>query len=211
MENSIEMIWKQGFLNESSLIAPKINDLYNQKSIHVIDKIKRKMKNHRTFNFILVFFILVLNHFMGVFWYGLSFAAIALFILWYSKRVNGTIQALDQGATSYDYLKSFDNCLRDLMVKGEKIVQFSLPLYCAIGFCSIWSFWDKHGMFSMMQRRYPSVDVPLVALAYLGTSLLLVILFSVKMYRWEVRVVYGRLLDKLEETITEMDKLKQGA
>jgi hypothetical protein len=37
MEKSIETIWKQGFLNDDALVAPKLNDLYNQKSTHIID------------------------------------------------------------------------------------------------------------------------------------------------------------------------------
>ena len=31
MEKSIESIWKQGFLNSDALVAPKLNNLYNQK------------------------------------------------------------------------------------------------------------------------------------------------------------------------------------
>ena len=38
MEKSIETIWKQGFLKSDALVAPKLNDLYNQKSTHIIDK-----------------------------------------------------------------------------------------------------------------------------------------------------------------------------
>ena len=37
MEKSIESIWKQGFLNSDVLVAPKLNNLYNRKSIHSID------------------------------------------------------------------------------------------------------------------------------------------------------------------------------
>ena len=38
MNNSIEKIWKEGFLSNDALIAPKINDLYNQKSKNIVDK-----------------------------------------------------------------------------------------------------------------------------------------------------------------------------
>ena len=41
MEKSIETIWKEGFLKSDALVAPKVNDLYNQKSNHIIDKFKR--------------------------------------------------------------------------------------------------------------------------------------------------------------------------
>jgi hypothetical protein len=32
--------------------------------------------------------------------------------------------------------------------------------------------------------------------------------FSDKIYRWDVRLMYGRVFDKLEETIAEMEELK---
>ena len=44
MEKSIESIWKEGFLKKDALVAPKINDLYNQKSKHIVDKFKRMFK-----------------------------------------------------------------------------------------------------------------------------------------------------------------------
>jgi hypothetical protein len=31
MTKSIEAMWKEGFVNEACLTAPKINDLYNRK------------------------------------------------------------------------------------------------------------------------------------------------------------------------------------
>jgi hypothetical protein len=46
MEKSIEAIWKEGFLNEKSLVAPKINDLYNQKSKDLVDRMKRMYRNN---------------------------------------------------------------------------------------------------------------------------------------------------------------------
>ncbi len=210
MENSIEMIWKQGFLNESSLVAPKINDLYNQKSLQVVDRIKRRMRNQRTFSLMMALFTPILYYFIGVFWYGLAWSIMSVFMLWYTKDIITTMQTLDQGATSYDYLKSFDRCLKDIFVKGEKIIRYSFPVGWLFGFSVIWAFWSKHGTFLIMQQRFPAVNVQLCVLAYLAALMLLGIVFSVKMYRWEVRLVYGRLFNKLEETIAEMEKLKQG-
>jgi len=210
MENSIEMIWKQGFLNESILVAPKINDLYNQKSINVVDTIKRRMKQQRIFVFAIIISAPVINYFLGAFWYGLTFSIVASFLIWYFRGIVNTIKTLDQGATSYDYLKSFDDCLKGIFLKTEKIVRFSLPLYCFIGFSGLWASWNKFGFFTIMHQRYPNVNVQFWALAYLATAMLLVILFSVKLHRLEIRVTYGRLFDKLKETIAEMEKLKQG-
>ena len=41
MEKSIETIWREGFLKEDALIVPKLNDLYNQKSQQLIEKLIR--------------------------------------------------------------------------------------------------------------------------------------------------------------------------
>ncbi len=41
MEKSIETIWKEGFLKDDALLAPKLNNLYNQKSMDIVDKFKR--------------------------------------------------------------------------------------------------------------------------------------------------------------------------
>jgi hypothetical protein len=44
MEKSIENIWKEGFLKSDALVAPKINNLYNQKSKHLTAKFERMFK-----------------------------------------------------------------------------------------------------------------------------------------------------------------------
>ena len=44
MEKSIESIWKEGFLQKNALVVPKLNNLYDKKSIHIIDKFKRMFK-----------------------------------------------------------------------------------------------------------------------------------------------------------------------
>ena len=44
MEKSIETIWKKGFLKNDALLAPKLNNLYDQKSIDIVDKFKRMYK-----------------------------------------------------------------------------------------------------------------------------------------------------------------------
>ena len=31
MEKTIEAVWKEGFVDDDALVAPKLNDLYNHK------------------------------------------------------------------------------------------------------------------------------------------------------------------------------------
>ena len=72
MEKSIETIWKEGFLKSDALVAPKLNDLYNQKSKHIIDKFKRMFK----INLIAIvagsFVVLVASFIVGIPYMGVS-------------------------------------------------------------------------------------------------------------------------------------------
>ena len=44
MEKSIETTWREGFLSPDALVAPRINDLCNRRSTHIVDKIQRMFK-----------------------------------------------------------------------------------------------------------------------------------------------------------------------
>lgn len=214
MKKSIEEIWKEGFLNEKSLVAPKINDLYNQKSINVVDKVKRMFRVNLIVLVIMSIVFPIIQYFVDAFWQGVAASILLLLTAWYSKRKMHYLNTLDQGATSLDYLKSFDRRLKDVFSISEKIVRFSYPLYFLIAMSSMWSAWNKGPITSKMHQKYPDVifiwNVPLFVWIIAGVATLLMLYFSGRIYRWDVRLMYGRVFDKLEETIAEMEKLKQG-
>jgi amino acid permease len=214
MENSIESIWKEGFLNEKSLVVPKINDLYNQKSKHVVDKVKRRFRVNLIVLVIMSIVFPIIHYFLDAFWQGVATSVLLLLTAWYSNRLIHSIKTLDQGATSLDYLKSFDRRLKDVFSRSEKIVRFSYPLYFLIAMSTMWSAWNKGPITSKMYQKYPDVifigSVPLFVWIIAGVATLLMLYFSGRIYRWDVRLMYGRVFDKLEETIAEMEKLKEG-
>ena len=214
MKDSIETIWKEGFLHEKSIVAPKINDLYNQKSMHLVDKMKRMFRLNLIIIIIMAIGFPILYYFLDVIWQGVAVSVLLLLTGWYGKRQIRSIETLDHGATSLDYLRSLDRWLKDILAKSEKIVRFSYPLYFLIAMSTIWSAWDKGPLTSKMYQEYPDIifigSVPLFALIIAGVATLLMFYFSDKIYRWDTRLMYGRTLDKLEDTIAEMEKLKQG-
>ena len=214
MEKSIEEIWKEGFLNEKSLVAPKINDLYNQKSKELVDKMKRMYRINLIALVGMSIIIPIMYYLLDVIWQGVAASILLLLTAWYSKRQKRSIKTLDHGATSLDYLKSLDRWLKDALSKNAKILRFSYPLYFLIAMSTIWSAWNKGELTSKMYQKFPDVifigSVPLFALIIAGVATLLMFYFSDRIYRWDVRLMYGRVFDKLEETIAEMEKLKQG-
>jgi len=214
MKNSIEVTWKEGFLNEKSLVAPKINDLYNQKSNDLVDKIKRMFRNNLVGIIVMAIVFSVMDYFQDFIWQGVATAILLLLTAWYSARQGQSINTLDHGATSLDYLKSFDRWLKDALAKGEKVSRFIYPLYFLIALSIVWSAWDRGPITSKMYQKYPDVifigSVPLFAWIIAGVATLLMFYFSRKVYRWDVRLMYGRVFDKLEDMIAEMEELKQG-
>ena len=214
MKNSIEEIWKEGFLNEKSLVAPKINDLYNQKSKDLVDKMKRMYKINLIALVGMAIVFPIWYYFLDVIWQGVAISILMLLTVWYSKRQKRSFKTLDHGATSLDYHKSFDRLLKDSLSKGEKVLRFTYPLYFLIAISVMWSAWNKGPLTSKMYQEYPDVmfigGVPLFAWIIAGVAFLLMFYFSGRIYRWDVGLVYGRIFRKLEETIAEMEKLKQG-
>ena len=214
MEKSIEAIWKEGFLNEKSLVAPKVNDLYNQKSRHVVDRVIRMFRVNLIVIVSTAFIFPFVYYFLDALWQGVAASFLLLLTAWYNKRQINGIKTLDTGATSLDYLKSLDQWLKDVLLKSEKVARLSYPLYLLIAISTIWSAWNKQGLTLKIHQKFPDLiaigDIPLVAQILAALTILLMISYSVKIYKWEVRLMYGRVFGKLRETIAEMEKLKQG-
>ena len=210
MENSIENIWKQGFLKESSLVAPQVNDLYNQKSIHVVDRIKQKMKSNRNLVLIMALFVTITYFFMGALWEGLAISLLFLFRLWYGKQVRNSAPILDQGATSYDYIKSFDMWLKYILSKNEIVARVTNTLVVPLAMSATWTAWSKAGVILKWTQKHPDLNIPLIAIIITIVLTIPAFYFSAKINKFDIRLVYGRLFDRLEETIADMEKLKQG-
>lgn len=213
MDNSIEAIWKEGFLNEKSLVAPKINDLYNQRSKHLVDKMKRMYKITLVALVIMAIVFPIWYYFLGGLWQGIAIAILFLLTALYSYRQNRSIKTLEQGATSLDYLKSFNGWLKDTLSKNEKVLRFTYPLYFLIATSTMWSAWNKgEKPIQDMKEQFPGStfigNVPLFVWIIVTAITILIFYFSARIYRWDVRLLYGRIFRKLEETINEMEKLK---
>jgi hypothetical protein len=152
-------------------------------------------------------------YFLDVIWEGVATSILLLLTVCYSIRQKRSIKTLDHGATSLDYLKSFDRLLNDALSKGEKILRFSYPLYFLIALSTMWSAWKKGGLTSKMHQKFPDMifigNVPLFVLIIAGAATLLMLYFSDRIYQWDVRLIYGKIFRKLEETIAEMEELKQ--
>ena len=216
MKNSIETIWKEGFLNESSLVAPRINDLYNQKSKLLEDRIKRLFRINLVFIVVMAIVLPVIHYFLDAIWQGVSASLLLLLTGWYSIRQAEGIKKLDQGATSLDYLRSLNQWLKDVLSRSEKIARFYYPLCFLIALSTVWSAWNKQGEFAVeTKKKLPDMiflgNIPWSALLIAIVGTILIFRFSRRIYRFDVRLMYGSVFGRLEATIAEMEKLNEDA
>ncbi|MFK7787814.1 MAG: hypothetical protein AB8B56_22015 [Crocinitomicaceae bacterium] len=130
MNKSIENIWKEGFAKEE-LAIPKINALYNQKSIGVVDKIINRFKKELVLLFPIAVFIFVFNILLdndnAVLW-GVIGAIPCLFWFVLGKRQLKSIMYIDYKANSYEYLVSIRQKLHNIKRFNKKLAISSVPV-----------------------------------------------------------------------------------
>ncbi len=101
MEKSIESIWKEGFLESDALVAPKLNDLYNQKSKHMVDKLMKIGKMNLVAIMIGAVIILISSIIAGVPFVGVLMFLLLTWVVIYGKKQAGRIKEIDKSLSSY--------------------------------------------------------------------------------------------------------------
>ena len=214
MERSIENIWKEGFLTEDAIVAPKVNDLYNRKSQHIIDKMMRMMHINIiaiwifAFAFFAYALIIKMPLLLGLF-VTILFAIVGL----YSKAQLKKVQHLDQNVNSYQYLRQFDSWLKKGMSRNAQLARYFYPTCFLAASLMIWFAKGRGELLQKLLEKYPDMimisGVPLYFI--LGVSLITILMtvFARKIYRWDINLVYGRVFKKLHEMINDMEELRK--
>ncbi len=218
MEKSIENIWKEGFLKSDALVAPKINNLYNQKSIHIIDKFKRMFKINLIAIVAFSFVFLIVSYFVGIPITGaIFFVTLTVLVIINKKLLNG-LEKIDKGVSSYQYLKAFNEWIQQQVAINKR---FSTFLYPIIFLSMIIGFWYKDAEGIPLGERlvgevlygFPDIyliqGIPLIAIIVIILIIGLLAFFGGRIYQWDLNLVYGRVFKKLEELMADIEELKK--
>ncbi|MFY0598910.1 MAG: hypothetical protein JXR03_04515 [Cyclobacteriaceae bacterium] len=213
MKQSIEFIWKEGFSESELLKAPRVDNLYSQKSKHLTDKFIGMFKTNliailgMAFAFWFVYLIL------DAILIGTFIMIIFLALAYYSNQQMKQIKNIDSGLNSYEYLVSFDQFIKDSISKHTRVMRFFYPLMFLTAMSTIW-FAGSNGVFltNKLIEKFPDLifvgGIPLVGLIIVCVITLLIAYFSDKIYRWDVEMIYGRMFEKLQKTISEFEYLR---
>ncbi|MBC8753419.1 hypothetical protein H2O64_01970 [Kordia sp. YSTF-M3] len=204
MEKSIEHIWKEGFVNNDTLVAPKIQNLYNQKSKHLGDKLIRMLNTEPKVLLIMAIVFIFGNYAIGNdFWSG-SIASIWC-IIWYFiiKKQIQNIENANKETNCYEFLKSLHKLLLRSRNEITKMLWIGTPILILP--MVIYTYYNQYEktfgeIFGVESLSYP--NELLFIIVPLGT------IFSVVIYRLSFKYGYGPIANKLKQLITDIETLK---
>ena len=217
MEKSIESIWKEGFLNKDALVIPKLNDLYNRKSISVVDKYKRMFKKNIIILFVAAFVQLIGNLSIGMPYLGVPmfFMLNALAIV--DLRLTKGLNKIDNKTTCYQYLKT----LNSWMIHKTRVNIIMARILYPYTFISIvlgyWYFSIEGSTIGDMIMKellqvYPEMRLIFGFPVYGILGLMVIAGFLIykaeRIYKWDLNLVYGNVLKKLSELMSDMEELR---
>lgn len=212
MSNSIEEIWKQGFISNDALIAPKLNGLYNKKSKNIVDKFETVFKWNLIGLVVFALLVLVVFTSLGTPYLGLFISAMLMSLVIRGRKELASLKLLDKNVSSYQYLKSFDDWLKDMMQVYGKLYSFFYPAlllsitlqarFTGLGQAAINGFVNKYPDTVML------FATPLYLLLAVAVIASLLFYFSGALYRLDFNSVYGRMVTKLEDLISDMEELR---
>ncbi|UBM58628.1 hypothetical protein LAG90_17655 [Marinilongibacter aquaticus] len=216
MEKSIETIWKEGFREPEILRIPKVKNLYNQKSIHLIDRFKRMFRINLTAIIIFSFVFLGISYFVGIPIMGIIVFLTLQTVFFVNKKLLKGLEKIDKGENSYQYLKTFNQWIEQQISINKRI---STLLYPVLFMSIVLGFWFKdtkgeqlgHKLVQEWLVQFPGTylisGVPLVGVLILFIFLAILAFFGGRIYLWDVHIVYGRIFKKLKELIHDLEDL----
>ncbi len=218
MEKSIENIWKEGFLKSDALVAPKINNLYNQKSKHITAKFERMFKINLIAIVVFSVVFLIATIYNGLPLIGISWFLIMSGLVIVNSRLMKGLNKINNHANSYEYLVSFNKWLQNQISINRKMARLYYPFF----FLSIVvGFWlvDAEGiplgerLVGEVLYGFPDIymvnGIPLLAIVFMAVVAGILAMFGGRIYMWDVNLIYGRVFKKLKELMADIEELKK--
>ncbi|MDG1194025.1 MAG: hypothetical protein P8N27_00795 [Polaribacter sp.] len=211
MEKSIESIWKEGFLQKNALVVPKLNNLYDKKSIHIIDKFKRMFKINLNALVVFSFVLLPVSFFVKIPVMGVLMFILFNVLVFVNKRLFKGLNKIDTNVSSYQYLKSFDVWMQEQITVNMKMSRYIYPYIFIAMVSGFWFSNDFNNTFNKILGDSQPDMIYGMPVYWILSMLLIIILFAIfgeRIYKWDLNLVYGGVLKKLAELISDMEDLQ---
>ena len=212
MTKSIETMWKEGFIKEAHLSAPKVNDLYNRKSQNIVDKLQNMFAINTKAIIVGSAVMFIIMSLIGAPFLGLYICCLLAPLIIIAKKELKKSLNLSKGLSSYDYLLSFNNWLKSSIKTYSDYYKIFYPLFF-LGMATQGMLSKAGGkLIALVVERFPTdmiiLGQPYYILLALGLGTVIFARYAEAIYRWDLNIVYGRQFKKLDELITDMQELR---
>jgi len=211
MEKSIENMWKEGFLHSDALIAPKVNDLYNKKSMHIIEKFEKMFRINIWGIIIGASLIFIGAYFAGAFMAGSIVLIMMFYVAYTAYHEMKTLESIDKGQSSYTFLKSLKDWISRSIDRYGKMYRVVYPVLILTFYFGIW-FSD---VFASVREMVAQNSNDLIFGLHIYTTVVVIIaavvmsVFSKVIHSEDVKTIYGGILKKLDQALSEMEELRR--
>ena len=128
-----------------------------------------------------------------------------------NKRLLKGLNDIDKNVSSYQYLKSFDTWMKSQIEVNYKMSRYIYP-YIFIAMVSGFGFSSqfRESLNRMLggYQPYMVFDIPVFWVIAMIVIIIVLAIFGGRIYKWDLNIVYGRIIKKLDELITDMEDLK---
>jgi len=204
MEKSIEKRWNEAFVNEQSLIAPKINDIYNQKSKSVINKIRRTYEFDNKgllpmAGIVVIGGILLSETIIAA--YG---AFLILSLYFFNTRLLKRFKTIDVKSDNLTYLKNYRRVINSVSKATKKLFIFAIPLAIVSIFALAYGVKEQSFL-----SNYISSETSFIGILSVGLMVAIATaMIGYFVYTISTKVLYHSLISKLDDIIKELEELK---
>ncbi|MGG6231075.1 hypothetical protein [Tenacibaculum sp. SDUM215027] len=204
MEKSIEKRWNEAFVDEQSLIAPKVNDIYNQKSKSVINKIRRTYEFDNKgllpmAGIVVIGGILLSETIIAA--YG---AFLILSLYFFNTRLLKRFKSIDVKSDNLTYLKNYRSVINSVSKATKKLFIFAIPLAIVSIFALAYGVKEQSFL-----SNYISSETSFLGILVIGLMVAMATaMIGYFVYTISTKVLYHSLISKLDNIIKEMEELK---
>lgn len=212
MTKSIEKMWKEGFIKEPELAAPKVNSIYERKSQNLVDKMLHMFNLNIKAIIIGSFVMLALMTAIGAPFLGIYICCLLVPLVVIAKKELAKSYNLSKGQSSYEYITNFNCWLQDSIAKYSQYYKVFYPMLF-IGMATQAVLSDAGGqIILLLTEKFPTehmvFNLPYYLLLLLVILTLVIARSSEALYRFDLNLVYGNQFNKLKELIADMEELR---
>ncbi|SNR16768.1 hypothetical protein [Tenacibaculum jejuense] len=204
MEKSIEKIWNEAFVDEQSLIAPRINNLYNQKSKSIVNKIKRTYEFDNKGLLPMAGIVAIGGILLSETIIGLYGTILILCLYYYNTKLLSRFSNLDVKSDNLTYLKNYRKVIKSVSLATKRMFIFVIPFVVLSIF--ILAFFVKEKSFLSLFIKEETTLLEIIGIG--GSVALIVSILAMLVFKLSTKLLYGTLFSKLDDLINEIEGLK---